>query len=90
MTRADIIVSGLVQGVGFRHFVTKQARRLGLVGWTRNLPSGEVRTVAEGPREKIEELYGELRRGPAGARVSGHDIEWMEATGEFDSFDVRR
>lgn len=90
VTRAEIIVQGIVQGVGFRYFVKKHAHRLDLVGWTRNLPSGEVQTVVEGSQENIEHLYREAQKGPTGARVEEHYIQWTEATGEFTSFEVRR
>lgn len=90
ITRAEIVVHGLVQGVGFRYFVKKHAQRLNLIGWTRNLPSGEVQTIVEGERKDIEQLYEEVQKGPAGANVEEHFIEWGEATGEFDFFEVRR
>ncbi len=64
------LVSGLVQGVGFRWFVARHARALGLTGYARNLPDGRVEVVACGPAdEPIEKLEGMLRAGPAYARV---------------------
>jgi acylphosphatase len=90
LAHAEIMVQGIVQGVGFRYFVKKCAQQLNLMGWTRNLPSGEVQTVVEGAREDIEQLYREIQKGPAGAKVEEYSIRWEEATGEFDSFEVRR
>ena len=62
-------VSGRVQGVGFRWFVREEARRLGLAGWVRNLPSGEVEVLAEGEAAAVASLSEALSKGPPGARV---------------------
>ena len=69
MSELHVRVTGIVQGVGFRWFVRERARRLGLSGWVRNLSDGSVEVVASGDAHQLEFLMGELRRGPAGARV---------------------
>jgi acylphosphatase len=63
------IVRGIVQGVGFRWFVWRQAERLGLRGSARNLPDGSVEVIAEGPEKELEQLEQSLARGPAAAQV---------------------
>jgi acylphosphatase len=63
------LVSGLVQGVGFRWFVARHARSLGLVGYARNLPDGRVEVVVSGPDESLPALEQLLRSGPANAQV---------------------
>jgi acylphosphatase len=71
------LVSGQVQGVGFRHHTKLAARRLDLVGWVRNLPDGRVACQAQGPLERVEELEAYLRRGPELAEVTlleGRDV----------------
>ena len=80
---------GRVQGVGFRHFTRREARRLGLSGWVRNEDDGSVRVVAEGPREALERLLEPLRQGPTSAQVSDVEAAWTSATGDFDGFGVR-
>lgn len=65
------LVSGLVQGVGFRWFVARHARSLGLVGYARNLPDGRVEVVVSGPDESLPALERLLRSGPANAQVDG-------------------
>ena len=63
------LVSGMVQGVGFRWFVARHARSLGLAGYARNLPDGRVEVVVSGPDEALPELEQLLRSGPANAQV---------------------
>jgi acylphosphatase len=87
--RLEALVHGRVQGVGFRIFVVRTARRLGLVGWVANEASGRVRSVAEGSREALEALLEELTDGPPGAFVERVDASWSPATGTFSGFDVR-
>jgi acylphosphatase len=65
------LVSGMVQGVGFRWFVARHARALGLVGYARNLPDGRVEVVVNGPAESLPALEQLLRAGPANAQVEG-------------------
>jgi len=68
-SRVTILVSGRVQGVGFRFFTAEAARRLDLCGTVRNLPDGGVEVVAEGERARLEALVAAVRRGPSAARV---------------------
>jgi acylphosphatase len=70
------LVSGRVQGVGFRYFVQGKAVELGLDGWTRNLDDGRVEVYAVGPREKLSDLAAALHLGPRMAEVRG--VEEME------------
>ena len=67
--RLHIRVGGRVQGVGFRYFTQREARRLGLAGYVRNMPDGDVEMEAEGPAEQVEALAEAVRRGPAGSDV---------------------
>ncbi len=59
----------MVQGVGFRWYVKRRADRLGLKGWVRNLPAGQVEVVAKGSEEALTELEELLKKGPPAARV---------------------
>ena len=89
LKRAEIIAQGLVQGVGFRWFVMKSAQQLGLKGYTKNLFSGEVYTVAEGEFALLEELFKKIKTGPMHADVRDASIKWSEAKNEFTSFEIR-
>lgn len=89
MKRAEILVNGLVQGVGFRYFVVRRAEELGLKGYTKNLFSGEVYTVVEGEHAMIEDFYNKVKIGPAHANVKNASIKWSESKNEFTRFEVR-
>ena len=62
-------VSGRVQGVGFRYFVLRQARSLGLRGYVRNLPDGRVEFLLQGAPDAVARMIEQIRSGPAHARV---------------------
>jgi acylphosphatase len=85
------IVSGMVQGVGFRWFVARHARALGLGGYARNLPDGRVEVVASGGgSEALTRLEELLRAGPAHAQVDRLDREDdVDETVSDRSFDIR-
>jgi acylphosphatase len=83
------IVHGYVQGVGFRYFTVRRANLLGLKGYVRNRRDGTVEAVAEGPRELVDQLLEDLRRGPAGSYVERVEVQELAVTGSFDRFQVR-
>ena len=88
--RLRALVRGRVQGVFFRHYTSEHARGLGLVGCVRNLSNGStVEVLAEGPRDALNALVAELRKGPPGAHVVAVDTDWGAAKGEWNSFEVR-
>jgi acylphosphatase len=88
--RAHVQVTGRVQGVFFRSAAAREATRLGLGGWVRNLPDGSVEAVAEGPEEDVRAFVDWCRTGPETAWVDALDVRWSVATGEHDAFAVRR
>jgi acylphosphatase len=84
MSARRFVVTGRVQGVGYRYFVLQEATRLGLTGFARNLPDGSVEVVAEGPAAALETLRGLLLDGPSFARVenvSALDVPARDETG---------
>jgi len=87
--RAEIVVNGLVQGVGFRYFVQREANKLGLKGFVKNLFTGEVLTVVEGEKAIVEEMINKLRVGPSHASVKSCKVDWQEPKNEFTEFEVR-
>jgi len=89
LSRAEIIVGGLVQGVGFRYFVLRTAMQLGVMGYVKNLYSGEVLAVAEGEKIKIMELFEQMKLGPSHAYVKTFSIMWTTFNAEFSSFEIR-
>ena len=90
IARAHIIVSGRVQGVGFRAFVQFQATQSGLDGWVRNCPDGSVETEVEGDRGAIDVFLEQIRKGPTLSRVDSVQVDWKEANRQTKGFLVLR
>jgi len=88
MERLHAVVRGSVQGVGFRYFIQRKARQLGLHGWVRNNDDGTVELLAEGSRSDLEQLMMAAEEGPRMARVQRVEVQWSGATGGLDEFDL--
>lgn len=89
LTRAEIVINGLVQGVGFRYYIYRNAINLNLKGFTQNLYNGEVLTVVEGIKANVEDLYKKIIVGPSNASVRKHKIFWQEPKNEFENFEIK-
>ena len=89
LARLRMLVHGRVQGVFFRHAAAEEARSLGLCGWVKNLASGDVEIVAEGPRRELKILAAWANQGPRLARVTGVEEEWSDYRGEEGPFTIR-
>jgi len=87
--RLHAIVSGHVQGVGFRYFVVENAELLHLKGWVRNRVDGDVEVLAEGNKSDLERLTPILETGPAGSHVINVTLEWQPAENTFTRFSIR-
>ena len=81
-------VTGRVQGVSFRFYTRKLAQDLGLKGWVRNCPDGSVEALAAGSEDRLTDFEEALRRGPAGARVSGLEVADADGDEVGDSFEI--
>jgi len=88
MERANLVVSGCVQGVFFRAHTQREAAVLGLTGWVRNLNDGRVEILVEGEKEKVEGLISAVREGPPMSNVEAVDVSWMEYRREFADFRI--
>lgn len=82
------IVSGTVQGVGYRYFAVHQASRLDLKGYAKNLPDGAVEVVAEGEEETLQRFAAVLREGPRGAEVKELRVTQSPARGDYSGFNI--
>jgi acylphosphatase len=87
--RVRLLVSGEVQGVGFRWYCRERALSLDVAGHVRNLPDGRVEATFEGPPVAVDRMVEWCRRGPAGARVSAVDAHDEQPLGE-DRFRITR
>ena len=83
------IVYGYVQGVFFRAFASRRAKELGLTGYVRNLPGGNVEIRAEGERKQLDQLIDYLKVGPPIAKVEKVVTNWSEYTGNYSGFSIR-
>lgn len=88
MKRVHLIISGDVQGVGFRAWVLRQAQDFQLTGWVKNREDGSVEVIGEGLKYDLEEFIKRCHDGPDLSWVERIDIQWQEATGEFVHFAI--
>ena len=84
-----IRVKGRVQGVFFRANTREKAQGLGLTGWVRNEPDGDVSIYAQGAEKNLLQLLDWSKRGPNFSRVEEISFEWMDNKEELDSFEIR-
>jgi acylphosphatase len=83
------IIRGRVQGVGYRYFAQGVAERLGVTGFVRNLPSGDVEVVGQADGSILELFKQELERGPWMSRVTEIIVSDVEPSGLYSSFQIR-
>lgn len=89
MVQLKIIVSGTVQGVGFRYFTQMKAVQFGITGWVKNQQDGTVEIVATGEQEDLNQFINELRQGNPFSKVSDIKIEQLTEMIPFKSFKIK-
>ena len=82
-------VSGKVQGVWFRDFTRKEATKLNVVGWVKNMPDGTVYLEAEGEEEQLNQLEKWLHVGSPMSTVNRIEVEWTKPTDEYSTFEMK-
>lgn len=87
--RKHLLISGLVQGVGYRMHTVRQAQHYQLNGWVRNLPDGRVEVIAEGDETQLNGFINWCSQGPHYAEVTNIDITTSPAHDEFADFEIR-
>jgi acylphosphatase len=88
VARLHVWIAGVVQGVFFRDSTRREADRLGLVGWVKNLPDGRVEAVFEGDRKNCEKALDFVKVGPPTAHVSVVEKKWEKEEGTADRFRI--
>jgi len=88
-SNVNVIVSGQVQGVWFRASTKQKAEELGLTGWVRNTPCGDVEAVFEGEEEEVKKMIDWCRSGPPMAKVEKIMVKKQQQTIGFDGFSIR-
>ncbi|RKY31927.1 MAG: acylphosphatase [Candidatus Omnitrophota bacterium] len=86
--RIHVYFSGKVQGVGFRFTTEEVARETGIFGWVKNLRDGRVEVVAEGSEKDLKDFLGRVNSHFSNY-ISDSQVEWMEASHEFNDFRIR-
>ncbi len=86
--RRHVIIAGRVQGVGFRANTKKTAALLGLTGWVKNMPNGEVEAVFEGDEPSVKAMLDWCHQGPSLARVSHVESHEEPFSGAYATFDI--
>ncbi len=89
VVRRRLLISGIVQGVGFRYWAVRESAAFSVTGYVRNLYDGSVEAVLEGPRDDVTSFERVLRQGPPYGRIRRVDGIDEEPRGEFASFDVK-
>ncbi|MEA1881563.1 MAG: acylphosphatase [Candidatus Marinimicrobia bacterium] len=84
-----LIVSGKVQGVGFRWYVVRSGRSLALIGYAKNLPDGNVEVQVEGNKVDIERFIKKLKQGPALSSVENVEMKWISPSNQLKDFNIR-
>lgn len=87
MITTRIIITGLVQGVGFRYFTLKLADKYGLTGWVRNNADGTVEMIVSGDEATVQLFTNEVIMGNRYSRIDGIDIKTLEKR-KFNSFEI--
>ena len=87
MKQVHMYISGFVQGVGFREYVRREAKKVGIVGWVRNLEDRRVELIAQAEEETLKKFVKIASRGPFLAEVKSVSIDWQTSGELFDSFD---
>jgi acylphosphatase len=82
-----LLITGRVQGVGFRFYTQRKAHELGITGWVRNCRDGSVEGVIQGASEAVETMIAWARRGPPSAVVA--EVRVTDASGDFATFEAR-
>ena len=88
MKQAHIFVSGFVQGVGYRWFVKKNGRKLGIKGWVRNLPDRRVEALLQGNEEALKQLIKRCNKGPFLSEVKDLAVEWEISELEYEDLKI--
>jgi acylphosphatase len=89
LVNAHLLISGMVQGVGYRWFVMRKANEYNLKGYVRNLYTDDVEVEIEGKKALIMDFVKELKVGPRSAHVTDVKIQWSDYEGKYKSFEIK-
>ena len=87
--RSHVVISGDVKGMIFKYYTKQKAISLGLKGWVKNLPTGEIEAIFEGLEDKIKEMIEWCKKGPWLIKANKIKVKFSDYKGEFESFETR-
>jgi acylphosphatase len=90
MKQLHIFISGRVQGVGFRYWTKRQAKKFGINGWVRNTEDGKVEVMAQGSKDSLKMFEELLTQGPFTAEVSSLETSFEDTEKKFEGFEILR
>ena len=85
----NVLISGRVQGVGFRYFAVSIADKYDVKGFVRNIRGGRVEIVCQGEEEELQPFLDEIRKGPAFSVITGAVIEEIPENKRYNSFEIK-
>jgi acylphosphatase len=88
MITQKLRIRGLVQGVGYRYALRREAQRQGVAGWVRNRSDGSVEALLQGAAERVAEVIAWAQRGPPGSRVDEVEIDPAEGEAMHSGFEL--
>lgn len=89
MKQVRVFISGFVQGVGYRRFIKYHAKKLGVMGYAKNLPDDRVEVVLQGDEEVLKKMIHICNKGPFLSEVKNVILEWEESLENFTGFEIR-
>ncbi|MCM3585523.1 acylphosphatase [Mesobacillus maritimus] len=89
MLQLQIVVSGRVQGVGYRYFTQMKATQLQITGWTKNRSDGKVEIIATGSKENLDLFIEEIRKGNPFSTVDQIEINQLDNIEKYQSFMIK-
>lgn len=84
----NVLISGFVQGIGFRSFVKSNAEKLQITGWVINLPDGRVEALLQGDEDVLKKMLKLCKKGPFLAEVKDIILYWQETKEKFKTFEI--
>jgi len=85
----NVLISGRVQGVGFRYFAVSIAEKYDVKGFVKNIPGGRVEIVCQGEEEELQSFLSEVKKGPAFSVITDTATEEIPEIKKYNTFEIK-